>query len=314
MKKALKIVRNIVLGLLIVIALFLGGTYLNNQIRLKSEAKKIEAYGEKIAVFDGEINVVRTGSGKDKQSILLFPGYGTASPYYDFLPLTTKLSKDYEVITIEPFGYGLSSETKRERTIENIVEEMHEVIKQLDIDNYVLGGHSITGIYGLNYINTYPDENVAAFLGVDTSTPTQEMTSVNMTPFNLLKKSGLFRLVIDMNPSKGLDTPQSDPNLEQIRMVTLKNSINDNLEEELDLLLPNFEKTKEMVFPKELPVILFVAVNDSREDWVEEHRAQAKQVTNGKTVELEGAHYLHRTQSEAIAKEAKIFLDDVYKK
>jgi hypothetical protein len=44
MKKALKISRNILLGLLLVIILFLGGTYLNNQIRLKSEAKKIEAY------------------------------------------------------------------------------------------------------------------------------------------------------------------------------------------------------------------------------------------------------------------------------
>jgi hypothetical protein len=53
MKKALKISRNILLGLLLVIILFLGGTYLNNQIRLKSEAKKIEAYGEQLDVFDG---------------------------------------------------------------------------------------------------------------------------------------------------------------------------------------------------------------------------------------------------------------------
>lgn len=314
MKKALKIIRNIVLGLLIIIILFIGGSYLNHQIRLKSEAKKIENYGEKLAVFDGDINVTRMGTGEGKQAIILFPGYGTATPYYDFLPLTTKLSKDYEVIVVEPFGYGLSSETKRERSIENIVEEMHEVIQQLDVDNYVLGGHSITGIYGIDYMNRYPDEPVAAFLGVDTSTPQQEMTSINMTPFNLLKKSGLFRLVIDSNPSKNLDVPKDDPNLEQIRMLTLKNSINNNLEQELDLLVPNFEKTKGMTFPEDLPVILFVAVNDSREGWIEEHREQANQVKNGKTVELKGNHYLHRTQSEAISKEAKLFLDGLNKK
>ncbi|HCM88841.1 MULTISPECIES: alpha/beta hydrolase [Vagococcus] len=309
MKKALKISRNIFIGLLVFILLFLGGSYLNHQLKLKSEAKKIENYGEKIKVFDGEMNVVRTGSGKGKQSIILFPGYGTASPYYDFLPLTTKLSKDYEVITIEPFGYGLSSETKRKRTIENIVEEMHEVIGQLNLDHYVLGGHSITGLYGVSYLNRYPDEKVDAFVGVDTSTPTQEMESINMAPFNFLKKAGIMRLYIDSNPAKNLKMDKNDPNVDQVRMLTLKNSINDNLDEELDLLQDNFKKTEKMKLPENLPTILFVAVNDGRPTWAAEHQEQIKQVKVGKVVELDGQHYLHHTQSEAIAKETKLFLD-----
>lgn len=311
MKKALKISRNILLGFILVIALIIGGSFINHQLRLKSEAKKIKDYGEKIDVFDGTINVVRSGSGEGKQAIILFPGYGTATPYYDFLPLTTKLSDDFEVITVEPFGYGLSSETKRERTIENIVEEMHEVITKLDVDNYILGGHSVTGLYGVNYLNRYPDENVAAFLGVDTSVPTQEMTSVNMAPLNFLKKAGIFRLLIDSNPSKNLGRSKDDPNIEQVRMLTLKNSINDTLDNELDLLLPNFKKTENMTLPEDLPTILFVAINDSRADWLDIHREQIKQVNNGKIIELEGSHYLHHTQSETIAKETKKFIDEL---
>lgn len=311
MKKALKISRNIFIGLLVFILLFLGGSYLNHHFKLKSESKKIENYGEKINVFDGEMNVVRTGSGKGKQSIILFPGYGTASPYYDFLPLTTKLSKDYEVITIEPFGYGLSSETKRKRTIENIVEEMHEVIGKLNLDHYVLGGHSIAGLYGVSYLNRYPDEKVDAFVGVDTSTPTQEMKSVNMAPFNFLKKAGIMRLYIDSNPAKNLSMDKNDPNVDQVRMLTLKNSINNNLDEELDLLQDNFKKTEKMKLPENLPTILFVAVNDGRETWAAEHQEQIKQVKTGKVVELDGQHYLHHTQSEAIAKETKLFLDSL---
>ncbi|MGX7025676.1 alpha/beta fold hydrolase [Vagococcus hydrophili] len=311
MKKFWKILRNILIGLLVAVLLFLGGTYLNHHLKLKSEAKKIENYGEKVKVFDGEINVVRTGSGKGKQSIILFPGYGTASPYYDFLPLTTKLSKDYEVITIEPFGYGLSSETKRTRNVDNIVEEMHEVVKQLNLDHYVLGGHSITGLYGVNYLNRYPEEKVDAFLGIDTSTPTQEVQTMNMAPFNFLKKSGMMRLLIDANPAKGLGMKADDPNLEQVRMLTLKNSINDNLEEELDLLRENFKATEKMSLPKDLPTILFVAINDGRPTWAEEHQEQIKQVRTGKVVELDGQHYLHHTQSEAIAKETKLFLDSL---
>ena len=50
--------------------------------------------------------------------------------------------KKYEVITIEPFGYGLSDSTKRKRTIENIVEELHECVKNLGEEEYYLMGHS----------------------------------------------------------------------------------------------------------------------------------------------------------------------------
>ncbi|MEG0285589.1 MAG: alpha/beta hydrolase [Vagococcus sp.] len=313
MKKALKISRNILLGLLVLVVLFLGGTYLNNQIRLKSEAKKIEAYGEQLDVFDGKINVVRSGSGEGKQSIILFPGFGTASPHYDFLPLTSKLEEEFEVIVVEPFGYGLSTPTKRERTIDNIVEEMHEVITQLDVDNYVLGGHSIAGLYTVNYVNRYPDEKVAAFLGVDTSVPTQKMETINMTWFNLLKKSGIMRLVIDANPVKGLGVTADNPNIDQMRMITLKNLDNPTQNNELDNIMDNFKATEEMVLPNDLPTLLFVAINDERDDWVSEHQKQIDQVKTGKMVQLEGQHYLHHTQSEAIAKETIAFMKEINK-
>ncbi len=307
MKKFWKISLIIILSLLAIISIFLGGSYFNHQVKLKKEETQIKPYGEKINVFDGKINVVRSGPDKGKQSIILFPGYGTASPYYDFLPVTKKLEEQFEVIVVEPFGYGLSSQTKRERTIDNIVEEMHEIIKQLDVDNYILGGHSITGLYGVNYLNRYKEENVAGFLGIDTSVPTQKMESINMAPFNFLKKSGIMRLYFDHNPAKALSLKETDPNLEQLRMLTLKNAINDNLEEELDLLEENFKKTQKMVLPSDLPTLMFVAINDGREDWVPEHKNQMKPLTNGKMIELEGQHYLHHTQSEAIAKETKQF-------
>lgn len=313
MKKALKISRNILLGLLLIIVLFLGGTYLNNQFRLKSEAKKIEAYGEQLDVFDGKINVVRSGNGKGKQSIILFPGFGTASPHYDFLPLTTKLENDFEVIIVEPFGYGLSSPTKRERTIDNIVEEMHEVIQQLDVENYVLGGHSIAGLYTVNYVNRYPDEKVAAFLGVDTSVPTQAMESIDMTWLNLLKKSGIMRLAIDADPVKGLGVDKDNPNIDQMRMITLKNMDNPTQNAELDLIEDNFKATEKMVLLEDLPTLLFVALNDNRDDWVSEHEKQLAQVKIGKMIKLDGPHYLHHTQSEAIAKETIEFMKELNK-
>ena len=42
---------------------------------------------------------------------------------------------------------------------------MHQALSTLGIDRYVLAGHSVAGIYALEYTNTYPDE-VQAFVGI----------------------------------------------------------------------------------------------------------------------------------------------------
>ncbi|MNJ75495.1 hypothetical protein D3C77_726010 [compost metagenome] len=58
-------------------------------------------------------------------------------------------------------------------------------------------GHSISGIYGLNYVNKYENE-VSAFVGIDSSAPKQYGGKVIESPISsstiaLLKKSGLAR-------------------------------------------------------------------------------------------------------------------------
>ena len=75
---------------------------------------------------------------------------------------------------IEPFGYGLSDSTKRKRTIENIVEELHECVKNLGEEEYYLMGHSISGLYTLYWSQIYPDE-IKGIIGIDPSVP--QMTS-----------------------------------------------------------------------------------------------------------------------------------------
>lgn len=87
-----------------------------------------------------------------------FLGKGTPSPVLDFKLLIDELSPEYKVVAIEPFGYGLSDETEKARKTENIVSEVHEAVQQLGIDRYVLMGLSITGLYGVSYVNSYPDE------------------------------------------------------------------------------------------------------------------------------------------------------------
>lgn len=140
------------------------------------------------------MNVLIQGSGE--QTVVLLPGQGTPTPALDFKLLIDEITPNYKVVVVEPFGYGLSDETEKERTTENIVSEVHEAVQQLGLDRYILMGHSIAGLYGATYVNTYPDE-VLAFVGIDSSVPNQPGMDVKL-PLNAMKflqKSGLMRLV-----------------------------------------------------------------------------------------------------------------------
>jgi 2-hydroxy-6-oxonona-2,4-dienedioate hydrolase len=155
----------------------------------KSEQGKIESYGQLVPVDGKQMNV--TIQGKGEETIVLLPGFGTAAPALDFKPLIEELSPFYKVLVIEPFGYGLSDETEKERSTANIVSEIHSALQQLQINRFLFMGHSIAGIYGLDYVNKYPGE-VSAFVGIDTSVPTQDGTDeeVPVQAFGFLKKIG----------------------------------------------------------------------------------------------------------------------------
>ncbi|MEK5237541.1 alpha/beta hydrolase [Paenibacillus sp. FSL L8-0470] len=155
-RKKQKLWSKIIGGLLGALVLFMVILFIVNVISNGVEKKKIEPYGQYVNVDGKKMNVFIQGSGE--QTIVLLPGQGTPSPVLDFKLLIDELSPEYKVVAIEPFGYGLSDETEKERTTENIVSEVHEAVQQLGIDRYVLMGHYITGLYGVSYVNSYPDE------------------------------------------------------------------------------------------------------------------------------------------------------------
>lgn len=90
------------------------------------------------------------------------------------------------MITVEPFGYGLSDQVDTERSIENIIEELHTCLEEIGVHQYYLMAHSISGLYSLYYANTYPEE-IHGFMGIDSSVPKQnENEPFNTTKLNFL--------------------------------------------------------------------------------------------------------------------------------
>lgn len=310
-KKVVSILLKIIVAIILVIVLFFAGVFIAHLISSKSEEAKIESYGQLVPV-DGEyINVMIEGEGEE--TVVLLPGYGTASPALDFKPLIEELAPYYKVVVVEPFGYGLSDHTDKERTTENIVYETHEVLQSLGIDEYILMGHSIAGIYGLDYVNKY-EEEVRAFVGIDTSVPTQGGMDEELpiSTFNVLQKSGIARLIIKLSDDPYETLPFDEETKEQMRLITNKNLYNASNMDEMEHFRSNFIEAQSLAFPEELPLLLFIqADNSDVEGWIPLHEEQVENSLHGKMMLVEGEHYLHHTKSKEMVKNMRAFLGEV---
>ncbi|MCM3341079.1 alpha/beta hydrolase [Paenibacillus sp. MER TA 81-3] len=311
MKKLLVFMLKSIGALVAAIGLFIAIVFIVNIISSKSEQGKIIPYGQSVLVDGKNMNV--TIQGKGEETVVLLPGFGTAAPALDYKPLVDDLSPFYRVVVIEPFGYGLSDVTEKERTLDNMVSEIHESLQRLHIDRYILMAHSISGIYGLDYVNKYENE-VSAFVGIDSSVPTQDGTDVPFPAetYKLLKKSGFSRLLMKLTPDQLITPTVDDPTREQIRILTLKNMFNPNILSEGEHFIPNFKAAEKLTFPTNLPVIFFLQANDTEtEGWTPLHEEQIKNSVHGKVMTFEGGHYLHHTRSKEIVENFREFMNEI---
>ena len=307
MKKILRIMLISICTLITVMVVFLATVYFVNLISNEREKGKIEDYGQKVLVDGKQMNVLIQGDGKE--TIVLLPGYGTASPVLDFMPLVNELSPYYRVVVIEPFGYGLSDDTDKVRTSQNIVDEIHECLQKLNIKRYTLMGHSIFGIYGLEYVNQYEKE-VKAFVGIDNSVPKQETDELPVSSLQLLHQSGFYRLIVKMNPDQLVMPNVDDQTKDQIKMLTFRNFLDKSQASEAENFRHNFKNAQRLHFPKNLPVVFYLADETEEEtpSWKPMHEDLLKNVDHGKVVTFKGGHYLHHTKSKEIAADFREFL------
>ncbi len=281
------------------------------------EESILESYGQFLDI-NGEklcINI----EGKGNKTIVLLHGAGISSPVLELKPLSVLLSEQYTVITLEYFGYGLSDNTRRERTIEMITEEIHCVLQGLGIFKYSVMAHSISGIYGLYYINKYPDE-VEAFIGIDTSVQkqieffnTEKLNIFIIRLQRLLKHIGLLSLLSKLKPDllvavvKGYNRPAEETEL--IRTLGIKNITNSNILDELKNSFSNFNKTAGMKF-LDIPVLFFLSADTKKlfKQWRELHEEVIEGNTECRIVELEGSHFLYNKFAREIADMTKEFI------
>ncbi|MFG1732281.1 alpha/beta fold hydrolase [Paenibacillus sp. 843] len=307
-KRVLHILLKVIVAVVVAILLFIAIVYTVNKISGLTEQKRMEQYGQHVSVDGKQMNVFIQGQGEE--TIVILPGYGTAAPALDFKPLLSELIPYYKVVVIEPFGYGLSDQTQKERSTENIVSEIHEALQSLHINRYILMGHSISGIYSLDYVNQYPNE-VRAFIGLDSSVPTlseQKIDSSDTEPVKWFRNLGFARLQLKLSadPYEGL--PYDQQTKEQLNMLIRKNMYNSTQLNEAVSMYSNFEAAEQLTFPTNLPVLFFVQANHPVTDrWIPEHEKQIEESVHGEMVLLDAGHYLYRSHPKEISEKIRDF-------
>ncbi|MNO59147.1 haloalkane dehalogenase [compost metagenome] len=272
----------------------------------------MEPYGQHVSVDGKQMNVFIQGQGEE--TVVILPGYGNAAPALDFKPLLSELIPYYKVVVIEPFGYGLSDQTQKERSTENIVSEIHEALQSLHVDRYILMAHSISGLYSLDYVNQYPNE-VSAFIGLDTSVPSlseQKVEPSDIEPIKWFRNLGFHRIQLKLSADPYDGLPYDEQTKEQLNILIRKNMYNTTQLNEAVSMYSNFKAGEQIAFPPNLPVLFFVQANHPVTDqWVPEHKKQIEESTHGEMVLLDAGHYLYRSHPKEISKKIRDFTGDI---
>ena len=252
--------------------------------------------------------------GEGEILIVLLHGAGVLSPILEFKALSNLLAEKYKVLVIENFGYGCSDCINKERTIQNIVCEIHEIVSKFHHKQYILMGHSMSGIYSLYYSNQYPNE-VIAFIGIDSSVPkqidvlnTQKINIFLLKMTRFLMKSGLLKLRAN-KPSSFLPSIEgvnwSDDESTLFKQLYLQNNSNDTILNELQNMTQNFKSAYNMRFADTIPALFFLSKQSCKQvkNWEQLHLDITNQHEQNKVVLYDGTHFLHYSHPFQIAQE-----------
>ncbi len=160
-KKAVRIIRNVLLAILLLIALVLLTTTVLFHIRVKRAKDYLKENGFYHPVSAGEydVNLYTCGNENGKHTVVALAGYLDGEMYIGWRKMTAPLEEDNRLVFLDRAGYGTSDDCKGEMTAEHVVEHCRTALQNAGIQQpYVLMPHSIGGVYATYWESRYPDE------------------------------------------------------------------------------------------------------------------------------------------------------------
>lgn len=188
--------------------IFLAGVWGAGALIKSNLMERYQAPGQMIDVGGYQMHIFCTGQGNP--TILLASGLDDFSIFC--LQVQPEISKSTRVCSYDRAGLGWSEPSPNSRTSEIMVEELHTLLVNANIDApYVMVGHSFGGALMRLYTHNYPEEVVGLVL-VDAA-PDDLFIRIPSWRNAINGKLGLYHTLVPMS-SFGLlaFTPGSIPN------------------------------------------------------------------------------------------------------
>ena len=312
MKKAFKIIGKVLLGLLILLAVFLIVMTIYNQIMLKKNKDLYDTPLGQLVEVDGHNMSIYT-EGEGEHTIVFLSGHGTASPILDFKPLFSRLSDKYKIVVVEKFGYGFSDVVDGERDFDTILRQDREALEKAGIEApYVLCPHSLSGLEATLWTQKYPEE-VEAVVGLDMAfanfsalpdykESTSQKIAININRF--ARVTGVLRLT-DADYSGTL----SEQEKKILTEIVCHKTTNDNIVSENNHVRAVCDEINSKPMPT-IPTLQYLSNTDS-DDEIKACKEYTEKSVNGKVFQLDCEHYVHDFEYERISKDMKEFIDSL---
>lgn len=314
----LRILKWLLIIILSILSLYVVFTITCN-IREDNILDEYDNKHSKKMVINGNLMSYDIVGGNNNNTIVLLNGMGSPSPIIEFKPLAEALSDRFKVITLEPFGYGFSDRVETNRTMDNSIAELRECTKKLGVDKYYLMGHSMGGIFALEWATNYSNE-ILGVVGLDTSVSGTEDLIEHEELFSeydkmkLIYKTGIQRVVLDLNSSMlplDFSYHYTEEEIDIEKYLTINRSFSKASLEDVYQFFDNLKKLKGVRYPDTIPIIHFLSGDNVKQDalWEKFHYDTLGNNTRNEVVVLDGPHYIHYPQKDAIVKKIKEWIN-----
>lgn len=293
-------------------------------------------YKNMYPTIDGKaMNLYVSGSGE--KTILIMPGFGVGNPEVYYKPIVSMLDDKYRVVVVDYLGYGFSSENKKDRKSENIINEVRQALINAEIFGpYILMPHSMSNIYATYYANTHPNE-VKGIIGIDGIAPNllKEQAYVDEITETVLntrlcyaaEKFAVIRILKAFDPGK-LDIDKYDDKMyftdedrDFIDQYFCVNYLTTTMLIEAGEIQNNIKALEGTVYNEQLPVLQMIATETESESQklkedgsVEKTKKELMIESFGNNqihmiIDVNGGHMLNFDNPTAVAANAISFID-----
>ncbi len=122
--------------------------------------------GKPVDVEGKKINVFSYGNPESDTTIVFMAGLGAGDAVISARPMLNKLQERFRISIVDRAGNGMSDDTEEDRTVDVIVQEYRQAMKNSGSAPYLLMAHSIAGMYAEYWASQYPQE-VAGIVYLD---------------------------------------------------------------------------------------------------------------------------------------------------